>query len=54
MLNRVYYGMEPDTIEKDKFLSLPGDICDSLYYIVEGELSVSFVINEKSLKQIRS
>ena len=49
----LYYLPKPDVICRDKYLFQPRQVCDSLIFLREGELEITFIINEKGLGQLK-
>ena len=42
----LYYRLIPEIIPEDKYLFLPGDVCDNIIIIEDGEMELSFIIND--------
>ena len=49
----LYYLLKPEVVAQDKYLYWPGQVCDSIIFLREGDLEITFIINEKGFSQIK-
>lgn len=53
VFRELVYFMEVIKVEKSQYLFKPGDVADKMYIVADGELELSFTINEKHIHLLK-